>query len=298
MSSVTMRQMLEAGVHFGHQTRFWHPKMRPFIFGERNKIHIINLEKTLPLFQEAMQFLQRLAANKGTILFVGTKRQAQEIVGEEADRAGCPYVNHRWLGGMLTNYRTVRKSIERLKLLETTLNDEASRLKLSKKELLTLDRERVKLERSLGGIKDMSGLPDALFVIDVGHEYIAVAEANKLGIPVVGVVDSNCKPDGVDYVIPGNDDAIRAIRLYAQAAAEAVGQGRVQVEIAEGTGDEEFVEVKDEPIKVRVAPKRRAPHAVANAEAADDARKPEVPQAKRPARGKPRLDGKKTESGE
>ena len=291
MSSVTMRQMLEAGVHFGHQTRFWHPKMRPFIFGERNKIHIINLEKTLPLFQEAMQFLQRLATNRGTILFVGTKRQAQEIVGEEAQRAGCPYVAHRWLGGMLTNYRTVRKSIERLKLLETTLGDDASSQKLSKKELLTLERERVKLERSLGGIKDMPGLPDALFVIDVGHEYIAVAEANKLGIPVVGVVDSNCKPDGVDYVIPGNDDAIRAIRLYAQAAAEAVLAGRTQVEIAEATGDDEFVEVKDEPVKVKVSPKRRsvAPtQAMADAEASGDASPP-----KRPTRGKARTTGKK-----
>jgi small subunit ribosomal protein S2 len=283
MSSVTMRQMLEAGVHFGHQTRFWYPKMRPFIFGERNKIHIINLEKTLPLFQEAMQFLQRLASNKGSILFVGTKRQAQEIVAEEASRAGCPYVAHRWLGGMLTNYRTVRKSIERLKLLETTLHDDASSQKLSKKELLTLERERVKLERSLGGIKDMPGLPDALFVIDVGHEYIAVAEANKLGVPVVGVVDSNCKPDGVDYVIPGNDDAIRAIRLYAQAAAEAVLSGRTQVEIAEATGDDEFVEVKDEPIKVRVAPKRRSstPARAAAAEAVG-----EVAPAKRSARAK------------
>jgi small subunit ribosomal protein S2 len=296
MSSITMRQMLEAGVHFGHQTRFWHPKMRPFIFGERNKIHIINLEKTLPLFEEAMQFLRRLAGNKGTILFVGTKRQAQDIIAEEAQRAGCPYVAYRWLGGMLTNYRTVRKSIERLKLLETTLQDEASSQKLSKKELLTLERERVKLERSLGGIKDMPGLPDALFVIDVGHEYIAVAEANKLGIPVVGVVDSNCKPDGVDYVIPGNDDAIRAIRLYGQAAAEAVLEGRSRVEIAEATGDDEFVEVKDEPVKVKVAPKRRAvgpAQAVAQAEAADEVLKSEPPQPKRPARGKARPSGRK-----
>jgi small subunit ribosomal protein S2 len=299
MSSVTMRQMLEAGVHFGHQTRFWHPKMRPFIFGERNKIHIINLEKTLPLFQEAMQFLKRLAANKGTILFVGTKRQAQEIIAEEASRAGCPYVAYRWLGGMLTNYRTVRKSIERLKLLEATLQEESSNQKLSKKELLTLERERVKLERSLGGIKDMPGLPDALFVVDVGHEYIAVAEANKLGIPVVGVVDSNCKPDGVDYVIPGNDDAIRAIRLYGQAAADAVLEGRAQVEIAEATGDDEFVEVKEEPVKVKVAPKRRVAspaQAVAQAEAADEALKAEPPQPKRPARGKARPSGRKDTS--
>ncbi|MFL6622395.1 MAG: 30S ribosomal protein S2 [Sulfurifustis sp.] len=284
MSAVTMRQMLEAGVHFGHQTRFWHPKMRPFIFGERNKIHIINLEKTLPLFEEAMQFLKRLAANKGTILFVGTKRQAQEIVQEEASRAACPYVNHRWLGGMLTNYRTVRKSIERLKFLETTLADETSGQKLSKKELLTLERERVKLERSLGGIKDMPGLPDVLFVIDVGHEYIAVSEANKLGIPVVGVVDSNCKPDGVDYVIPGNDDAIRAIRLYAQAAADVVLEGRAQVDFGGSKDEEDFVEVKEEPVKVKMAPKRRA-SAQAEVAAAEGEEKPKRDAApgKRPA---------------
>ncbi len=293
MSAVTMRQMLEAGVHFGHQTRFWHPKMRPYIFGERNKIHIINLEKTLPLFQEAMQFLRRLTANKGTVLFVGTKRQAQEIVREEAIRAGAPYVNHRWLGGMLTNYRTVRKSIERLKLLETTLADETSGQKLSKKELLNLERERVKLEQSLGGIKDMPGLPDALFVIDVGHEYIAISEANKLGIPVVGVVDSNCKPDGVDYIIPGNDDAIRAIRLYAQAAGDAVLDGRTQMEIAKVKDDEDFVEVKEEAVKVKVAPKRRAT-AQAEVAAADGAEKSkrEAAPAKRPARNRARPSGK------
>ncbi len=295
MTAVTMRQMLEAGVHFGHQTRFWHPKMRPYIFGERNKIHIINLEKTLPLFQEALQFLKRLTTNKGTILFVGTKRQAQDIVREEAIRAGVPYVNHRWLGGMLTNYRTVRKSIERLKLLETTLTDETSRQKLSKKELLQLERERVKLERSLGGIKDMPGLPDALFIIDVGHEYIAIAEANKLGIPVVGIVDSNCKPDGVDYVIPGNDDAIRAIRLYAQAAGDAVLEGRNQMDIAEAKDEEDFVELKDEPIKIKVAPKRRA--AVPTEAAAapgEDKPKPDAAPAKRPARARAHPSGKDT----
>ncbi len=258
MSSVTMRQMLEAGVHFGHQTRFWHPKMRPYIFGERNKIHIINLEKTLPLFNEAMNFLDKLAANKGTVLFVGTKRQATDIVREEATRCGCPYVNHRWLGGMLTNYRTVKKSIERLKSLEATVQDETSSQKLSKKELLNLDRERQKLERSLGGIKEMPGLPDAMFVIDVGHEYIAVAEANKLNIPVVAVVDSNCKPDGVDYVIPGNDDAIRAIRLYAHTAAEALIGGRSRAGSELPGDEEEFVEVKEEAAKVKVAPKRRS----------------------------------------
>ncbi|MBI3898563.1 MAG: 30S ribosomal protein S2 [Gammaproteobacteria bacterium] len=294
MSSVTMRQMLEAGVHFGHQTRFWHPKMRPYIFGERNKIHIINLEKTLPLFQDAMQFLKRLSGNRGTILFVGTKRQAQEIVAEEAVRAGCPYVNHRWLGGMLTNYRTVKKSIERLKLLEATLQDEKSAEKLSKKELLDIERERVKLERSLGGIKDMGGLPDALFIIDVGHEYIAISEANKLGIPVVGVVDSNCKPDGVDYVIPGNDDAIRAIRLYAGAAGDAIVEGRGHVETMGEGDDEEFVELKDEPAKVKVAAKRRSTRADGtDGEAV--AEEVEAPaKAKRPVRSnKARPSGKK-----
>ncbi len=253
MTTVSMRQMLEAGVHFGHQTRFWHPKMRPYIFGERNRIHIINLEKTLPLFNEAMAFLTKLSANGGKILFVGTKRQATETMSAEAIRCGSPYVNHRWLGGMLTNYRTVKKSIERLKLLESTLSDQMNSQKLSKKELLTLDREREKLERSLGGIKEMSGLPDALFVIDVGHEYIAVSEANKLNIPVVGVVDSNCKPDGVDCVIPGNDDAIRAIRLYAQAAADAILAGQAQRQTELISSDEEFIEVKDEPAKVEVA---------------------------------------------
>lgn len=247
MANVTMREMLEAGCHFGHQTRFWHPKMRPYIFGERNNIHIINLEKTLPLLNEATTFLRKLATNKGVVLFVGTKRQAAEIVREEAVRAGCPYVDHRWLGGMLTNYKTVRRSIERLKRLEALLAEGGGAERLSKKETLTLGRELAKLDRSLSGIKDMPGLPDALFVVDVGHEYIAVSEANKLKIPVVAVVDSNCKTDGVDYVIPGNDDAIRAIRLYAKAAADAIIEGRGSVPIAPMGGDEEFVEVKDEP---------------------------------------------------
>ena len=255
MSNVSMRQMLEAGVHFGHQTRFWHPKMRPYIFGERNKIHIINLEKTLPLFNEAMNFLGKLAANKGTILFVGTKRQAGDIVREEAIRCGCPYVDHRWTGGMLTNYKTVKKSIERLKSLEA-MQLNGSIEKLIKKEQLLLEREREKLNRSLSGIKDMPGLPDALFVIDVGHEYIAVSEAKKLDIPVVAVVDSNCKPDGVDYVIPGNDDAIRAIRLYAQSAADAIIAGRNTVAPLPVSDGEEFVEVQEEP-KIKVAVKRK-----------------------------------------
>jgi small subunit ribosomal protein S2 len=257
MSNISMRQMLEAGVHFGHQTRFWHPKMRPYIFGERNKIHIVNLEKTLPLFNDAMNFLGKLTSNRGSILFVGTKRQAAEVIKEEAVRAGSPYVNRRWLGGMLTNYQTARNSIKRLKQLEETLADEATAQRLSKKERLMMERERDKLDRSFAGIKDMNGIPDALFIIDVGHEYIAVAEANKLGIPVIGVVDTNCKPDGVDYVIPGNDDAMRAIRLYAGAAADAVIEGRksAQVEL----GDDEFVEVDDDQVvKAKVKTRKKA----------------------------------------
>ena len=294
MSNISMRQMLEAGVHFGHQTRYWHPKMRPYIFGERNRIHIINLEKTLPLFNEAMGYLTKLIANGGTVLFVGTKRQATDIVSEAAARCGSPYVNHRWLGGMLTNYRTVKKSIERLKMLESVLADETSRQKLSKKELLTLDRERVKLEKSLGGIKEMSGLPDAIFVIDVGHEYIAVSEANKLNIPVVGVVDSNCKPDGVDYVIPGNDDAIRAIQLYAHAAADAILAGQEQRQATIVSGDDEFIEVREEPAKIKVIAKKK-PMAVHDEATADpeaavviaDAAKP-ADKPKRTVRAKPK----------
>jgi small subunit ribosomal protein S2 len=255
MSNVTMRQMLEAGVHFGHQTRYWHPKMRQFIFGDRNRIHIINLEKTLPLFNEAMGFLKKLAANKGTILFVGTKRQAGQILREEAVRCGMPCVDHRWTGGMLTNWRTVRRSIERLKTLEA-MHEDGSLEKLNKKEALLLSRELEKLNRSLAGIKDMPTLPDALFVVDVGHEYIAVSEAKKLNIPVVGVVDTNCKPDGVDFVIPGNDDAIRAIRLYASAAADAILDGRQSLPAMPGGDDEEYVEVRDEP-KVKVAARKK-----------------------------------------
>ncbi|MBI5783366.1 MAG: 30S ribosomal protein S2 [Gammaproteobacteria bacterium] len=294
MSNVTMRQMLEAGVHFGHQTRFWHPKMRPYIFGERNRIHIINLEKTLPLFNEAMGYLTKLAGNGGTILFVGTKRQATDIIGEEAARCGSPYVNHRWLGGMLTNYRTVKKSIERLKMLESILADETSSQKLSKKELLTLDRERAKLEKSLGGIKEMSGLPDAVFVVDVGHEYIAVSEAKKLNIPVVGVVDSNCKPDGVDYVIPGNDDAIRAIQLYARAAADAILVGREQHQVAIVSGDDEFIEVKEEPARIKVVARKKmaAPQeAVSEDEATVEAGEKPAVKPKRTVRVKPKSGG-------
>jgi small subunit ribosomal protein S2 len=240
-----MRQMLEAGVHFGHRTRFWHPKMRPYIFGERNKIHIINLEKTLPLFNEAMEFLRKLTANRGIVLFAGTKRQAADIIQEEAVRCGCPYVNHRWLGGTLTNYKTVKNSIDRLKSLEAMFED-GSVTKLVKKEVLALTRECRKLNQSLAGIKDMPGLPDALFVVDVGQEAIAVAEANHLNIPVVAVVDTNCKPDGVDYLIPGNDDAIRAIRLYTHAAADAILEGHKAAQEAILAGDEEFVEVDEQ----------------------------------------------------
>lgn len=252
MSNVTMRQMLEAGVHFGHRTRFWHPKMRPYIFGERNKIHIINLEKTLPLFNEAMAFVGKLAANRGTVLFVGTKRQAADIVQEEATRSNSSYVNHRWLGGTLTNYKTVKNSIERLKNLEMMFEDGTVK-KLGKKEVIGLTRELRKLNRALAGIKDMPGLPDALFVIDVGQEAIAVAEANHLNIPVVAVVDTNCKPEGVDYLIPGNDDAIRAIRLYAQACADAILEGRKEAEEALLAGDEEFIEVDEEGHRVDAA---------------------------------------------
>jgi small subunit ribosomal protein S2 len=245
MASVTMRQMLEAGVHFGHQTRYWNPKMAPFIFGDRNKIHIINLEKSLPLYNDAMNFIAKLAAKKGSIMFVGTKRQAGEMIKQEAERAGMPYVNHRWLGGMLTNYKTVKQSIKRLKDLEA-MDADGSLERLTKKEALMRRREMEKLERSLGGIKDMGGLPDAMFVIDVGHEKIAVSEAQKLGIPVIAVVDTNCSPEGVDYVIPGNDDSIGAITLYAQGVADAVLEGKASSGTAAAAGTDEFVEVAEE----------------------------------------------------
>jgi small subunit ribosomal protein S2 len=222
-----MREMLEAGVHFGHQTRFWNPKMAPFIFGHRNKIHIVNLEKTMVKYQEAMAFIRKLSAKKGSILFVGTKRQARDIIAEEARRAGMPYVDERWLGGMLTNFKTVKTSIKRLKELEQMV-EEGALEKMSKKEALMTSRELEKLQKSIGGIKDMTGLPDAIFVIDVGFHKIAVTEANKLGIPLVGVVDTNHSPIGVDYVIPGNDDSSRAIRLYARGVADAVLEGRSQ----------------------------------------------------------------------
>lgn len=240
--AVTMREMLEAGVHFGHQTRYWNPKMAPYIFGHRNRIHVINLERTLEQFNEAMKFVKQLASNRGTILLVGTKRQAREIIREEALRCGAPYVDYRWLGGMLSNYKTVKLSIKRLKDMEAMLQD-GSIERLSKKEQLRVQREHAKLERSLGGIKDMNGLPDAVFIVDVGYHKIAVSETSKLGIPVVGIVDTNNSPEGVDYLVAGNDDSSRAIRLYARGVADAVLEGRSNTvkEIVSG----EFVEVEE-----------------------------------------------------
>jgi len=251
-----MRQMLEAGVHFGHQTRYWNPKMAPYIFGDRGKIHIINLEKTMPLFKEALNYLGSLIANGGTVLFVGTKRSAQQTIMENAARCGMPYVNHRWLGGMLTNYKTVRASIKRLKDLET-MSEDGSFEKVSKKEALMLTREMEKLERSLGGIKNMRGIPDAMFVVDVGHEKIAISEARKLGIPVVGIVDTNNSIEGVDYIIPGNDDAIRAIKLYVEAAAIAVDAGKLSVAHAVADSTDEFIEL-DESGETKPARKKAA----------------------------------------
>ena len=244
-TQVSMREMLKAGVHFGHQTRFWNPKMGEFIFGARNKIHIINLEQTVPAFNDALQFVNKLTSHKNKILFVGTKRAASKIIQEQARRAGMPYVNHRWLGGMLTNWKTIRQSIRRLKDLETQSQD-GTFDKLTKKEALMRTREMEKLERSLGGIKDMGGLPDAIFVIDVDHERIAVTEANKLGIPVIGIVDTNSDPDGVDYVIPGNDDAIKAIQLYVESIATACIEGAEYAKTQGGAPEADgFVEVAD-----------------------------------------------------
>ena len=280
MASVSMRQMLEAGVHFGHQTRFWNPKMAPFIFGERNRIHIINLEKTLPLYVEAADFVKHLVADGGRILFVGTKRSAREAIAREAARCGMPWVTHRWLGGMLTNFKTIRQSIKRLaeidEMAANGLLDQRS-----KREAQMVRRERDKLERSLGGIREMEGLPDALFVVDVGHEKIAIHEEQKLGIPVIAIVDTNCSPDGISYVIPGNDDAMRAIELYAGGVAEAVIEGRSTIPDVP-VGEDEFVELDEEgrtrpkgaarrrpaPAKKK-APMRRRP--TAEAEPAVDA---------------------------
>jgi small subunit ribosomal protein S2 len=256
MTDVTMRQMLEAGVHFGHQTRYWNPKMAPYIFGDRGKIHIINLEKTMPLFKEALNYLGSLIANGGTVLFVGTKRSAQQTIMENATRCNMPYVNHRWLGGMLTNYKTVRASIKRLKDLEA-MSEDGSFDKIGKKEALMRTREMEKLERSLGGIKNMRGIPDAMFIVDVGHEKIAISEARKLGIPVVGIVDTNNSIEGVDYIIPGNDDAIRAIKLYVEAAANAVDTGKLSVAHAVADSTDEFVEL-DESGETKPARKKAA----------------------------------------
>ncbi len=244
--SISMREMLEAGVHFGHQTRFWNPKMAPFIFGHRNKIHIVNLEKTLPMFEEAAKFVRQLTANGGTVLMVGTKRQSRDLVAQEARRAGVPFVEQRWLGGMLTNFKTVKTSIKRLK--DMLAQKEAGLESMSKKEQLTFNRQIEKLEKDIGGIQDMNALPDAIFVIDVGYHKIAVAEAQKLGIPLIGVVDTNHSPEGIDYVIPGNDDSAKAVALYARGIADAILEGRnaaVTDVVKAVQGGDEFVEVQD-----------------------------------------------------
>lgn len=292
MPQITMRQMLEAGVHFGHQTRYWNPKMAPYIFGARGKIHIINLESTMPLFADAMNFISGMAQKRGTILFVGTKRSARDAIAEEATRCGMPYVSARWLGGMLTNFRTVKQSIARLKELEAAETD-GSHAKLVKHEVLRLQREREKLEKSLGGIKNMNGLPDALFIVDIGHENIAVDEARKLGIPIVAVVDTNYDPSLVDYPIPGNDDAIRAVQLYARAAADAVLEGKSAAPIM-ASGEDEFIELdeqgnpvsrQDEGDARKAAPRGRAPAKKAPAKRA--AKAADAPAAEEPAADAP-----------
>jgi small subunit ribosomal protein S2 len=259
MADVSMRRMLEAGVHFGHQTRFWNPKMSQFIFGERNKIHIINLEKTLPLYKRAAEFVRKVVADGGTLLFVGSKRAAREAIATEAQRCGMPYVSQRWLGGMLTNFKTIRQSIKRLRELEE-LTEAGASTEFTKKEMLKLVRERDKLERALGGIKQMDDLPDAVFIIDVGHEEIAVREARKLAVPVVAVVDTNCSPEGIEYPIPGNDDAMRAIQLYAEGIADAVLAGKASIPEVP-TGDDEFVELDQEgkPKVEQQKPAKKAP---------------------------------------
>ena len=264
MTQVSMRDLLQAGAHFGHQTRFWNPKMDQYIFGARNKIHIINLEHTVPAFNEALDYVKRLASNKNNIMFVGTKRAAGKIIQEQAERCGMPYVSHRWLGGMLTNYKTVRASIKRLRELEEQEAD-GTFARLTKKEALMRTRVKDKLERSVGGIKEMAGLPDVLFVVDVDHERIAVTEANKLGIPVIGIVDTNSNPDGIDFIIPGNDDAIRAIKLYVKAVADAVLEGKA--ERGEVPAADEFVEVEatEAPAAEQAPPAEEAPAAEAPA---------------------------------
>src|SRR5580692_9437230 len=281
MTSVSMRQMLEAGVHFGHQTRFWNPKMAPFIFGERNKIHIINLEKTQPLYADAANFVKSVISDGGTVLFVGTKRSAREAVQREALRSGQPFVNQRWLGGMLTNFKTIRQSIKRLSEI-TDLAASGALDKRGKKEATQLRREMDKLERSLGGIKNMDSLPDALFVVDVGHENIAVHEAKKLGVPVVAIVDTNCSPDGIDYVIPGNDDAMRAIQLYATGIADAVLEGKESVpQVA--VGEDEFVELDEAGNPRKKAARGRQQPQAAVRKKAPVRRRPAAAQAQAPA---------------
>ena len=281
MSQITMRQMLEAGVHFGHQTRYWNPKMAPYIFGARGKIHIINLEKTVPLFNDAMNFISSVAQKRGTILFLGTKRSAREAIKEEAERCGMPFMNQRWLGGTLTNFRTVKQSVSRLKELEAGETD-GTFDKLVKHEVLGLRRERDKLEASLGGIKDMNRLPDAIFVIDIGHEDIAIKEAKKLGIPVVAVVDTNYNPELVDYAIPGNDDAIRAVQLYARAAADAVLEGKAAAPNAANVREDDFAE-GDKPSRRGPAKKSAPVSAEAAAPAEEAAAASEAPAADAPA---------------
>ena len=303
MASVSMRQMLEAGVHFGHQTRFWNPKMAEYIFGERNKIHIINLEKTQPLYAEAANFIKGIASDGGTVLFVGTKRSAREPIQKEAVRAGMPFVNQRWLGGMLTNFKTVRQSIKRLADL-TEMKANGSLDKRGKKEGTMLRREMDKLERSLGGIKDMESLPDVLFVVDVGHEKIAIHEANKLGIPVVAIVDTNCSPDGVDYVVPGNDDAMRAIHLYASGIADSVIEGRSTAPKL-AVSEDEFVELdeqgnpKQKPARgARPGAKREAPvRGRRGAAPAAPARRRPTPSVAAPIEGAAPVEGEEAEVG-
>ena len=278
MTQVSMRDLLQAGAHFGHQTRFWNPKMDQYIFGARNKIHIINLEHTVPAFNGALNTVKRLAENKNQVMFVGTKRAAGKIIEEHARRCGMPFVSHRWLGGMLTNYKTIRSSIKRLRELEEQERD-GTFAKLTKKEALMRSRMKEKLERSIGGIKGMSGLPDALFVVDVDHERIAVTEANKLGIPVIGIVDTNSDPDGVDYVIPGNDDAIRAIKLYVAAVADAVLAGKSAA--GEVVSADEFVEVTE--AEAETAPAQEASKTADSTEAVAEVAAPEFAEALEPA---------------
>ncbi|MGY0559211.1 30S ribosomal protein S2 [Luteimonas sp. A277] len=280
MPQITMRQMLEAGVHFGHQTRYWNPKMAPYIFGARGKIHIINLEKTMPLFSDAMNFISSIAQKRGIVLFVGTKRSAREAIKEEAERCGMPFMTQRWLGGTLTNFVTVKKSVARLKELEAFETDGTFE-KLVKHEVLALRRERDKLEASLGGIQDMPRLPDALFVIDIGHESIAISEARKLGIPVIAVVDTNYDPSLVDYAIPGNDDAIRAVQLYGRAAADAVLEGKAAAPSAASVREEEFTEAA---APAKKAPKKKA--AAAEEAPAEESTKEEAAPAEQPVEAK------------